>query len=68
MLLFHTFSVVEEVGGEERLASDWLTALSITVIIPIQLTERKKEREEEGEIEAVSQCESCSLRRTLPCK
>ena len=35
------------------LASDWLTALCFTVIIPIQLTEthreRKKEREGEGE-------------------
>ena len=46
--------VVEEVGGEERfwhllmtcicLASDWLTALSVTVIKPIQPTERLRER------------------------
>ena len=31
------------------LASDWLTALSVTVIIPIQLTERDTQRKGERE-------------------
>ena len=64
----HCSSVVVEVAWEERpdfgssfmrckwLASDWLTALSVTVIIPIQFTEREthtekvKTRERQREI------------------